>query len=44
VLALGETDEGEALALAAVLERRSDHPLAYAILSAAEERRGPYRR
>jgi Zn2+/Cd2+-exporting ATPase len=44
VLALGETDEGEALALAAVLERRSEHPLAYAILSAAEERGGPYRR
>jgi cation transport ATPase len=44
VLALGETDEGEALALAAVLERRSEHPLAYVILSAAEERGEPYRR
>jgi Cd2+/Zn2+-exporting ATPase len=36
VLALGETDE--ALALAAALERRSEHPLAYAILSAAQKR------
>jgi Cd2+/Zn2+-exporting ATPase len=38
VLALGETDEDEALTLAGALERRSEHPLAYAILSAAEER------
>jgi Cd2+/Zn2+-exporting ATPase len=38
VLALGETDEDEALALAAALERRSEHPLAYAILSAAQKR------
>jgi Cd2+/Zn2+-exporting ATPase len=38
VLALGETGEDEALALAAALERRSEHPLAYAILSAAEKR------
>ena len=38
VLTLGETDEDEALALAGALERRSEHPLAYAILSAAEER------
>jgi Zn2+/Cd2+-exporting ATPase len=38
VLALGGTDEDEALALAGALERRSEHPLAYAILSAAEER------
>jgi Cd2+/Zn2+-exporting ATPase len=38
VLALGRTDEGEALALAGALERRSEHPLAYAILSAAEGR------
>jgi Cd2+/Zn2+-exporting ATPase len=38
VLALGEADEDEALALAAALERRSEHPLAYAILSAAEKR------
>ncbi|MDP9439824.1 MAG: HAD-IC family P-type ATPase, partial [Actinomycetota bacterium] len=30
----------EALALAAALERRSEHPLAYAILSAAEDRGG----
>ena len=38
VLALGGTEKDEALALAAALERRSEHPLAYAILSAAEER------
>ena len=38
VLALGEMDEDEALALAAALERRSEHPLAYAILSAAQKR------
>ena len=36
VVALG--DEDEALALAAALERRSEHPLAYAILSAAGDR------
>ncbi|HEV2093541.1 MAG TPA: cation-translocating P-type ATPase [Rubrobacter sp.] len=35
-----EGSEGEALALAAALERRSEHPLAYAILSAAEDRGG----
>ncbi len=40
VLALGEMDEDEALVLAAALERRSEHPLAYAILSAAGERVG----
>jgi Cd2+/Zn2+-exporting ATPase len=39
VVALGDADEDEALALAAALERRSEHPLAYAILSAAGERR-----
>jgi Zn2+/Cd2+-exporting ATPase len=37
-VALGDTDEDEALALAAALERRSEHPLAYAILSAAGDR------
>jgi len=41
VLPLGETDGREALALAAALERRSEHPLAHAILSAAGERRLP---
>ena len=40
VVALGDADEDEALALAAALERRSEHPLAYAILSAAEDRGG----
>jgi len=40
VVALGDTREDEALALAAALERRSEHPLAYAILSAAEDRGG----
>ncbi len=38
VVALGDEDEDQALALAAALERRSEHPLAYAILSAAEDR------
>ncbi len=33
---LGSCDEVEALRLAAALERRSEHPLAHAILSAAE--------
>ncbi|HEV2743522.1 MAG TPA: cation-translocating P-type ATPase [Rubrobacter sp.] len=37
VVALGDEDEDGALALAAALERRSEHPLAYAILSAAED-------
>ena len=40
VVALGDTGEDEALALAAALERRSEHPLAYAILSAAGNRGG----
>ncbi len=40
VVVLGDADEDEALALAAALERRSEHPLAYAILSAAEDRGG----
>lgn len=35
VLTVGGVDEGEALRLAATLERRSEHPLAHAILSAA---------
>jgi len=38
VVALGDADEDEALALAAALERRSEHPLAYAILSAVGDR------
>ena len=38
VVALGDEDEDQALALAAALERRSEHPLAYAILSAAGDR------
>ncbi|HKH12951.1 MAG TPA: cation-translocating P-type ATPase [Rubrobacter sp.] len=40
VLTLDDTGEDEALALAAALERRSEHPLAYAILSAARDRGG----
>lgn len=36
VLPVGEVDENEAIRLAAALERRSEHPLAHAILSAAE--------
>ncbi|MDQ4106236.1 MAG: cation-translocating P-type ATPase [Actinomycetota bacterium] len=36
VVTLGEDDESEALRLAAALERRSEHPLAHAILSAAD--------
>jgi Cd2+/Zn2+-exporting ATPase len=35
-VALGGRDEAEVLALAAALERRSEHPLAHAILSAAD--------
>ena len=38
VVALGGTDEGEAVLLAAALERRSEHPLAHAILTASEAR------
>jgi Cd2+/Zn2+-exporting ATPase len=38
VVALCDEDEDQALALAAALERRSEHPLAYALLSAAEDR------
>ena len=37
VRALQERDEGKVLGLTAALERRSEHPLAYAILSAAGE-------
>jgi Cd2+/Zn2+-exporting ATPase len=37
VRALRKQDEGEVLRLTAALERRSEHPLAYAILSAAGE-------
>jgi Cd2+/Zn2+-exporting ATPase len=36
IVALGEFDEAEAVRLAAALERRSEHPLAHAILTAAE--------
>ena len=36
ILALGGNDEAEAVKLAAALERRSEHPLAHAILTAAE--------
>ena len=36
ILALNGRDEGETLKLAAALERRSEHPLAHAILTAAE--------
>jgi Zn2+/Cd2+-exporting ATPase len=35
-VALGGRDEAEVLALAAALERRSEHPLVHAILSAAD--------
>ena len=35
VVALGGRDEGEVLRLAAALERRSEHPLAHAILTAS---------
>jgi Zn2+/Cd2+-exporting ATPase len=38
VVALDGSGETEALVLAAALERRSEHPLAYAILSAGAER------
>ncbi|MBY5971201.1 heavy metal translocating P-type ATPase [Ferrimonas balearica] len=38
VIALGQTDEGEVLALAAALERGSEHPLAEAIVQGARER------
>jgi len=38
VVALDGTDEAEVLRLAAALERRSEHPLAHAILTAAEAR------
>jgi Cd2+/Zn2+-exporting ATPase len=41
VLPLGDVDGERALALAAALERRSEHPLAHAILSAAEGRELP---
>jgi Cu+-exporting ATPase len=41
VLALGDHDETRVLALAAALERGSEHPLAEAILSGAEERGVP---
>ncbi len=41
VLIIGGTDEGEVLRLAAALERRSEHPLAHAILSAAGDRKLP---
>ena len=37
-VALNGNDEAEVLALAAALERRSEHPLAHAILSAGAER------
>ena len=36
--ALGEADENEVLALAAAVERRSEHPLAHAIVVASEDR------
>ncbi|MCA1334939.1 MULTISPECIES: heavy metal translocating P-type ATPase [Rhodobacterales] len=38
VVALGQTDEAEVLALAAALERGSEHPLAEAIVQGARER------
>ena len=41
VLPVGGVDEGEAVRLAAALERRSEHPLAHAILSAAGGRELP---
>jgi Cu+-exporting ATPase len=41
VVALGDYDETRVLALAAALERGSEHPLAEAILSGAEERGAP---
>jgi Cd2+/Zn2+-exporting ATPase len=41
ILPLGGMDEADALRLAAALERRSEHPLAHAILSAAGERKLP---
>lgn len=41
VVALGDHDEIRVLALAAALERGSEHPLAEAILSGAEERGTP---
>ena len=41
VVAFGDYDETRVLALAAALERGSEHPLAEAILSGAEERGAP---
>ncbi len=41
VIALGDEDEAEVLALAAALERGSEHPLAEAILAGAEDRGVP---
>ncbi len=41
VLTLGGTQEEEAVVLAAALKRRSEHPLAHAILSAAGDRKLP---
>jgi Cu+-exporting ATPase len=38
VISLGDIDEGRVLGLAAALERGSEHPLAEAILSGAEDR------
>jgi Zn2+/Cd2+-exporting ATPase len=40
VAALGGVDENEALRIAGTLESRSEHPLAYAVLSAAREAGG----
>jgi Cd2+/Zn2+-exporting ATPase len=42
VLGLGGTSEDEALALAAAIESRSEHPIGRAIVEAAEERRIPF--
>jgi len=41
IVALGEFDEAEAVRLAAALERRSEHPLAHGIVTAAEGRELP---
>ena len=41
VVPIGGAERGEALRLAAALERRSEHPLAHAILSAAGEQELP---
>jgi Cd2+/Zn2+-exporting ATPase len=41
VVLLGDTNETEALVLAAALERRSEHPLAHAILAAVAENKIP---